>query len=63
MKSNFKESTSENYKDFEVQTGEKDKKPLTQEEFENYILDSGAKGSFMIYRSDKKDEELGVDEL
>ena len=63
MKSNFKESTSENYKEFEIKQDETDTKPLTKDEFENYILDLGAKGSFMIYRSDKKDEELGVDEL
>ena len=63
MKSNFKESTSENYKEFEIKQDETDTKPLTKDEFENYILDSGAKGSFMIYRSDKKDEELGIDEL
>tara|TARA_B100000029_G_C17576834_1_gene958432 strand:+ start:1656 stop:1847 length:192 start_codon:yes stop_codon:yes gene_type:complete len=63
MKSNFKKSTSENYKEFEIKQDETDTKPLTKDEFENYILDSGAKGSFMIYRSDKKDEELGVDEL
>ena len=60
MKSNFKESTSENYKEFEIKQDETDTKPLTKDEFENYILDSGAKGSFMIYRSDKKDEEYSV---
>ena len=58
MKSNFKKSTSENYKEFEIKQDETDTKPLTKDEFENYILDSGAKGSFMIYRSDKKDEEF-----
>ena len=63
MKSNFKESTSKNYKEFEIKQDETDTKPLTKDEFETYILDSGAKGSFMIYRSDKKDDELGVDEL
>jgi len=40
-----------------------EKKDLTQEEFEEYIVKSGAKGSFMVYRSSKKDEELGLDEL
>ena len=35
----------------------------TQEEFEEFIVKSGAKGSFMVYRTDKKDEELGIDEL
>ena len=39
------------------------KKDLTQEEFEDYIVKSGAKGSFMVYRSTKKDDELGLDEL
>ena len=38
-------------------------KELTQKEFEEYIAKSGAKGSFMIYRSDNKEEELGLDEL
>ena len=36
---------------------------LTQEEFEEFIIKSGAKGSFMVYRSDKKEDELGLDEL
>jgi hypothetical protein len=39
------------------------KKNLTAEEFEDFIKKSGAKGSFMIYRSEKKDDELGLDEL
>jgi hypothetical protein len=38
-------------------------KDLTKEEFEEYINKSGAKGSFMIYRSTKKEDELGLDEL
>jgi len=38
-------------------------KELTQAEFEEFIIKSGAKGSFMVYRSDKKDDELGLDEL
>ena len=38
-------------------------KNLTAEEFEDFIKKSGAKGSFMIYRSRKKDDELGLDEL
>jgi len=33
------------------------------EEFEEFIVKSGAKGSFMVYRTDKKDQELGIDEL
>jgi hypothetical protein len=39
------------------------KKDLSPKEFEKFIVDSGAKGSFMVYRSSKKDDELGIDEL
>jgi len=39
------------------------KKDLSSEEFEKFIINSGAKGSFMIYRSTKKDDELGIDKL
>ncbi len=61
MKTNFKENEAEssNNKD----EGNFEKKDLTQEEFEEYIAKSGAKGSFMVYRSTKKEEELGLDEL
>jgi len=38
-------------------------KELTPEEFEEYVIKSGARGSFMIYRSKNKDEEMGIDEL
>ena len=69
MKTNFKKN-----KDDSIESNEKTsdliigghkvpEKKLTKEEFENYIVNSGAKGSFMIYRSDKKDEELGLEEL
>ena len=63
MKTNFqknKDSSSE-IKDKDENNSEK--KDLTQEEFEEYITKSGAKGSFMIYRSAKKEDELGLDEL
>ena len=36
---------------------------MTDEEFEKFIIESGARGSFMVYRSKNKDEELGIDEL
>lgn len=62
MKTNFKKDKSE-----ESTTSNNDvehpKKDLTQKEFEEYVSKSGAKGSFMIYRSKNKDEELGLDEL
>lgn len=62
LKTNFKKEESE--ENFESNTNtESITKDLTQEEFEEYISKSGAKGSFMIYRSEKKDDELGLDEL
>ena len=63
MKTNFKkiEKVSPEITNIDEITSET--KDLTKEEFEEYISKSGAKGSFMIYRSTKKDEELGLDEL
>ncbi len=61
MKTNFKnDNNCEN--DSEAKPDHV-KKELSKEEFEEYISKSGAKGSFMIYRSKNKDEELGIDEL
>lgn len=39
------------------------KKDLTELEFEEFVSKSGAAGSFMIFRSTKKDDEMGLDEL
>lgn len=61
MKTNFKKNESD--KSSTDNDTKLPKKDLTQEEFEEYISKSGAKGSFMVYRSEKKDEELGIDEL
>jgi len=36
---------------------------MSAEEFEEFVTKSGAAGSFMIFRSSKKDDELGIDEL
>ena len=63
MKTNFRQSdngSSQEHNETEIDTNNRD---LTQEEFEEFISKSGAKGSFMVYRSTKKDEELGLDEL
>ncbi|EIJ66919.1 hypothetical protein BD31_I0462 [Candidatus Nitrosopumilus salaria BD31] len=62
MKTNFKKDNVNNSTNSSSSTKDVEK-DLTQEEFEEYISKSGAKGSFMIYRSAKKDEELGIDEL
>jgi|TARA_Y100001949_G_C15977146_1_gene326651 hypothetical protein len=62
MKTNFRKNDDKELTSIEnIETS--DTKDLTQEEFEEYVSQSGAKGSFMIYRSTKKDEELGIDEL
>jgi hypothetical protein len=60
MKTNFRKTENDKSKN---QEKNKEKKDLTKEEFEEFIHKSGAKGSFMVYRSTKKDEELGIDEL
>lgn len=41
----------------------KEEKNLTQEEFEEFMSRNGAVGSFMIFRSDKKEDELGLEQL
>tara|TARA_Y100001936_G_scaffold240314_1_gene274553 strand:- start:1113 stop:1298 length:186 start_codon:yes stop_codon:yes gene_type:complete len=61
MKTNFKKNEETGIK--KEEEDESVKKDLTKEEFEEFIIKSGAKGSFMVYRSDKKEDELGMDEL
>ena len=61
MKKNFKKNEETGIK--KEEEDESVKKDLTKEEFEEFIIKSGAKGSFMVYRSDKKEDELGMDEL
>lgn len=39
------------------------KRDITQAEFEEYIVKSGASGSFMVFRSQKPEDELGLEEL
>lgn len=62
MKTNFRKNDDKHLPSTE-NTKTSNEKDLTQEEFEEYMSKSGAKGSFMVYRSTKKDEELGLDEL
>jgi len=65
MKSNFKKEKKEDPDNLTKYAEIKDDatKDLTAEEFEDFIIKSGAKGSFMVYRSKKKDDELGIDKL
>jgi hypothetical protein len=60
LKTNFKKIKSDKYSD---EVKKEFKRELTPEEFEEYVINSGARGSFMIYRSKNKDDELGLDEL
>ncbi|CAD6516679.1 conserved hypothetical protein [metagenome] len=64
MKTNFKKPTIDSEKtEFAKYDNIDNSKNLTPEEFEDFIVKSGAKGSFMVYRSKKSDDELGIDEL
>ncbi len=60
MKTNFRKNEKETIVEKTEPTNQKD---LSPEEFEKFIVSSGAKGSFMVYRSPKKDDELGIDNL
>ena len=63
MKANFKLSKSSNDEELSNKLHEKTDQDLTKEEFEDYVIKSGAAGSFMVFRSDKSDDELGLEEL
>jgi len=64
IKANFKLTKTSKY-DSEKKSEETSEphKDLTQSEFEDFIIKSGASGSFMVFRSDKKTDELGIEEL
>lgn len=61
MKANF--NIKKNDSLYNVEKKQKESENLSQEDFEDFIVKSGAKGSFMVYRSSKKDDELGIDSL
>lgn len=61
MKTNFKENKKDGNE--EKSDSINQKKTLSPEEFEKFIIESGVKGSFMVYRSTKKDDELGLDNM
>ncbi|TSA17062.1 MAG: hypothetical protein D4R72_05725 [Nitrosopumilales archaeon] len=63
MKTNFKISKSQQSDSNDNLIQNKKSSGITQEEFEDFILQSGAVGSFMIFRSTKKEDELGLEEL
>ncbi len=61
MKSNFKPSHTNDQTEQKAEPNNESN--MSPEEFEEFVTKSGAAGSFMIFRSSKKDEELGIDEL
>ena len=62
MKANFKTKKTDESNTTNIETTENDE--VTEEELEDYMSKMGAAGSFMVFRStDKKDDELGIDEL
>ena len=65
IKANFKISKTNkiDLQETNNQTDAELHKDITQSEFEEFIIKSGASGSFMVFRSDKKEDELGLDEL
>jgi hypothetical protein len=64
IKANFKISKTSKYDTTtNNQPPEDSNRNITQSEFEEFIIKSGAAGSFMVFRSDKKEDELGLDEL
>lgn len=65
IRANFKLSgkSSSNQEKSNNPDVKKEEKNLTQEEFEEFMSRQGAAGSFMIFRSDKKEDELGLEEL
>tara|TARA_B110000438_G_C15804490_1_gene646656 strand:+ start:1482 stop:1670 length:189 start_codon:yes stop_codon:yes gene_type:complete len=62
MKANFKINKNEDSVTTKENTSEKNEE-LTEEEFEEYMSKAGAVGSFMVFRSNSKKDELGIDSL
>ena len=63
MKANFKIKKNSNTEANPTQDNLSTNKEITEEEFEDFIVKAGAAGSFMVFRSSKKEDELGFDEL
>lgn len=63
MKTNFEKNNKVEHPKESLPPKSGDKKDYTQSEFEEFIIKSGAVGSYMIFRSEKKDDEMGINEL
>ena len=63
MKANFK-IKKEDWKSNVIENEDKKSTEMTEDEFEDYIVKSGAAGSFMVFRNFKKKQyALGIDEI
>jgi len=63
MKANFK-IKKEDEESNVIKNEDKKATEMTEEEFEDYVVKSGAAGSFMVFRNfKKKKDELGIDEI
>ena len=62
MKANFK-IDKDKTSDVDVSKKSTETNELTEEEFEEYISKAGAAGSFMVFRSNNKKDELGLETL
>lgn len=61
MKANFKVEENKNSQHNAENSENKD---ITEEEFEDFVTKAGAAGSYMIFRSDKnQDDELGLEQI
>ena len=63
MKTNFKSKSQINHKIKKIPQSKDNFKNLSKKEFEEFVSNAGAAGSFMIFRSKKKTDELGLDNL
>ena len=61
MKSNFQPTKKNNDENNKAKKSKNE--ILTKEDLEEYLIKAGAAGSFMVFRSSKKDDEMGIDEL
>ena len=63
MKANFSIKKNSDLENDSTNVESSTNEEITEEEFEDFIVKAGAAGSFMVFRSSKKEDELGLDDL
>ena len=63
MKTNFQKNKTVEHPKESLSPEAGEKRDYTQSEFEEFILKSGAVRSYMIFRSDDEEDEMGINEL